>query len=61
MKEKFYDSKIYIYLKMEQQEIDKLKWIESEKEGRDIGKFRAVFLWNRYHRKKWYKSLGFDI
>jgi hypothetical protein len=42
---------------LEQQEIDKLKWIESEKEGRDIGKNKAVFLWNKYYRKNWLKTL----
>jgi hypothetical protein len=43
---------------LEQQEIDKLKWIESEKEGRDIGKNKAVFLWTKYYRKKWLKTLN---
>ncbi len=53
----FYDSKVYQFYLQEQQEIDKLKWIESEKQGRDIGKIQAVFLWTRYHRKKWLKGL----
>ena len=42
---------------LEQQEIDKLKWIESEKEGRDIGKNKAVFLWTKFYRKNWIKNL----
>ncbi len=54
----FYDSKVYQFYLLEQQEIDKLKWIESEKQGRDIGKIQAVFLWTRHHRKKWLKSLN---
>ena len=57
----FYSSKVYIFLKQEQQEINKLKWIESEKEGRDIGRYRAVFLWNKYYRSSWitqYKELS---
>ena len=49
----FQNSSYYQFLKQEQQEIDKLKWIESEKAGRDIGKHKAVFLWNKNHRRKW--------
>jgi uncharacterized protein with PQ loop repeat len=49
----FQNSSYYQFLKQEQQEIDKLKWIESEKAGRDIGKHKAVFLWNKNHRHKW--------
>ena len=41
-----------------EKEIDKLKWIESEKEGRDIGKNKAVFLWTKYYRKNWIKNLA---
>ena len=39
----FNNSKMYVFLKLEKQEIDKLKWIESEKLGRDIGRHKAVF------------------
>ena len=53
----FYNSKVYQFYLLEQQEIDKLKWIESEKLGRDIGKYKAVFLWTKYHRENWIKSL----
>lgn len=49
----FKNSSYYQFLKQEQQEIDKLKWIESEKEGRDIGKQKAVFLWIKNYRSKW--------
>ncbi len=52
-KEEFYDSKMYLFLMSEQQEIYKLKWIESEKVNRDIGIDKAVFLWFKNHRKKW--------
>ena len=57
MDERFKRSKIYLILRQEQVEIDKLKWIESEKAGRDIGKHKAVFLWIKYHRDDWKKSL----
>ena len=53
----FYDSKVYQFYLQEQQEIDKLKWIESEKAGRDIGKYKAVFLWVKYYRDDWRKNL----
>ena len=56
MKKEFYHSKYYQFLQQEIQEIDKLKWIESEKEGRDIGKSRAVFLWVKNHRAQWLKG-----
>ena len=56
--EGFKRSKMYLILRQEQVEIDKLKWIESEKEGRDIGRIRAVFLWTRYYRKEWLKKFN---
>lgn len=56
--ERFKRSKMYLILRQEQVEIDKLKWIESEKEGRDIGRIRAVFLWTRYYRKEWLKEFN---
>ena len=57
MGKEFINSKVYQFYMLEQQEIDKLKWIESEKEGRDIGKNKAVFLWTKYYRKNWIKNL----
>lgn len=56
MCDEFYNSNYYKFLKQEMQEINKLKWIESEKEGRDIGKDKAVFLWIKYYRQDWIKS-----
>jgi len=44
MKKEFYHSKYYQFLQQEIQEIDKLKWIESEKKGRDIGKNSGFFV-----------------
>ena len=57
MGDEFTNSKMYRFLKLEIEEINKLKWIESEKAGRDIGKHKAVFLWVKYHRDDWKKSL----
>ena len=54
----FSNSSYYRFLKQEQQEIEKLKWIESEKAGRDIGKNRAVFLWVKNYRAEWLKNLN---
>ena len=34
------------------------KWLESEKEGRDIGFERALLDWVTNHRKKWRKEKG---
>lgn len=60
MSDEFYNSNVYKLLKQEQNEINKLKWIESQKANRDIGKHKAVFLWVRYHRNKWLRSLKKD-
>lgn len=57
MGDEFYNSKMYRFLKLEIEEINKLKWIESEKVGRDIGKHKAVFLWIKYYRDDWKKGL----
>ena len=51
-KDKLDDSIYYQMLQAEKEEIDKLKWIESEKRGWDIGRVFAVFLWSK-KRKKW--------
>ena len=55
MKKEFYNSAYYKFLQQEMQEINKLKWIESEKIGRDIGKDKAVFLWVKNYRAEWLK------
>jgi uncharacterized protein with PQ loop repeat len=54
----FNNSSYYQFLKKEQQEIDKLKWIESEKQGHDIGKEKAVLLWVKNYRCKWVCSMS---
>ncbi len=61
MGKEFYNSKLYQFYMLEQQEIDKLKWIESEKLGRDIGRHKAVFLWVTKYRSGWvteYKKIS---
>jgi|YelNatPaOPRAMG01_1025707.scaffolds.fasta_scaffold06916_10 hypothetical protein len=40
----------------QQEEIDKYKWIESEKAGRDIGWDRAAQEWLRQHFPGWKRS-----
>ena len=37
----------------EREEIQRLKWIESEKAGRDIGAYAAVTRWVMWHRAHW--------
>lgn len=49
-------SSLYQEFIAEHEEILKHKWIESEKEGRDIGFERALLDWIRNHRKTWRKE-----
>ena len=46
-------SKVYQMILLERDEVFRLKWIESEKVGYDIGIDHATFLWLRFHRSKW--------
>ncbi len=43
------------YLAM-REEIDKHKWYESEKQGRDVGFVWALFDWTMKHKTKWLKE-----
>lgn len=52
----FKDSILYKIARAEKKEIDKLKWIESEKEGKDIGKDKAILIWILHHRDQWLKK-----
>ncbi len=54
----FNNSSYYRFLKKERQEIDKLKWIESEKRGYDIGIEKAVLIWIKTYRYKWICSMS---
>jgi hypothetical protein len=48
------NSSVHHFWIMEKVEIDRLKWLESEKAGRDIGADRAHFIWCFHgHRAKW--------
>lgn len=38
-------------------EIEKHKWIESEKKGNDIGFERALVDWMSKHRTGWYENI----
>lgn len=47
----------YAMHQSELQEIDRLKWLESEKRGYDIGIHYARWLWITAYRKAWWDSL----
>ncbi len=47
------DSKLYKKIREETLEIDRLKWLESEKAGFDIGKEKAFYTWVIKHKKDW--------
>jgi hypothetical protein len=49
-------SSLYQEFLQEREEILKHKWLESEKQGRDIGFERALLDWIRNHRDKWRDS-----
>ncbi len=40
----------------ERDEIEKHKWLESEKAGKDIGFEKALMSWISYHRTAWRKA-----
>lgn len=46
-------SSVYREFQKEKNEINKLKWLESEKTGKDIGYEQALFMWARRHRRPW--------
>lgn len=49
-------SSLYQEFLAEREEILKHKWIESEKEGKDIGFERALLDWIRNYREDWRKA-----
>ena len=50
-------STVYQYYKSELEQIQKHKWIESEKADIFAGFSFALTDWIRYHRKAWRKSI----
>ena len=50
------NSTLYREFQAEREEILRHKWIESEKEGRDIGFERALTDWIIKHRNTWRKT-----
>lgn len=46
-------SSLYQEFLAEREEILRHKWIESEKQGKDIGFERALLDWIRKHRQSW--------
>ena len=52
------NSQLYQEFLDERGQILRHKWLESEKEGRDIGFERALLDWVTNHRKKWRKEKG---
>lgn len=45
-------------LRLEKEEIDKLKWLESERLGVDCGRDYADFIWvMRGHRQRWVSGM----
>ncbi|MEO6184444.1 MAG: hypothetical protein ABIP71_15360 [Verrucomicrobiota bacterium] len=50
------NSSLYREFQAEREEILRHKWIESEKEGKDIGFERALTDWIIKHRSRWRKT-----
>jgi len=50
-------SPLYVRFAEEAKEIDRLKWLESEKAGHDIGNDRAMWIWMTTHRSSWMKAM----
>ncbi len=50
------DEAVWEFFLEEREEILKLKWIESQKAGRDIGYEQAIQIWMHHHRRSWVKD-----
>jgi len=50
------DAAVWEFFLEEREEILKLKWIESQKAGHDIGWERAIQIWMQEHRGPWVKD-----
>ena len=53
--QELYDKSLYYrHVVDESSEIDKHKWLESEKTGYDIGKDKARWSWGMNHTNEWH-------
>jgi hypothetical protein len=52
------ESKLWRFFLLEREQILRLKWIESEKAGYDIGFSRAIQIWLSLHRALWIAGLA---
>jgi len=50
-------SNLFKLHELEKKEIERIKWIESEKAGFDIGDRRADWIWWAFYRDNWRKGL----
>ena len=50
------DAAVWEFFLNEREEILKLKWIESQKAGQDIGYEKAIQIWMQHHRRSWVKD-----
>ena len=55
--QELYDKSLYYrHVVDECHEIDRHKWIESEKVGQDIGKDKARWSWVCHHKNQWHSE-----
>jgi hypothetical protein len=53
--QELYEKSLYYrHVVDESVEIDKHKWLESEREGYDIGKDKARWSWVMHHKNEWH-------
>lgn len=50
------DAAAWNFFLEEREEILKLKWIESQKAGQDIGYEKAIQIWMQHHRRSWVRD-----
>jgi hypothetical protein len=50
------DAAVWEFFLEEREEILKLKWIESQKAGQDIGYEQAIQIWMQHHRRSWVRD-----
>lgn len=49
-------STLYVLLRQEREEIDRHKWLESEKAGHDIGLNHAIISWGKF-KQDWFQAI----